>query len=157
MKMRSEYIAKFFGEGEVNIPCPCCNRNAVHPYILSIADYIRFKQNAPMIITSGTRCQKHLQNLKTQGYQVADHSPHLIQWDGYSYALDIAIPRKFKSSKEYRDYIRDELFIKDIRIGWQKYLGQGFIHIDCAFLLIEDDKHKKANAQSLYWYPSVEW
>ena len=76
-------MAKYFKPSE--FACRCgCGLSAVDPNLIKLLDAARAIFGRPIIITSGTRCEKH--NAAIGG---AKNSAHLVRPDGYSKAVDI--------------------------------------------------------------------
>ena len=75
-------MAKYFKPSE--FACPDCYLSSVDPRLVQILDEARERLGRPIIITSGTRCQKH--NKEVGG---KPKSAHLVRPDGYSKAVDI--------------------------------------------------------------------
>ncbi len=43
--------------------CPCCGKNKINQLLIDKLELLREKANAPIIITSGYRCEKHNQEV----------------------------------------------------------------------------------------------
>lgn len=149
----------------------------VHPYILDVFEYIRSELGHPIRITSLCRSYEKQAELREQGLTNVVYSPHMPYMyskdrievykggdikDGYkvhSFAMDLARPSVFKTNEEFKDYIRKDLKLKDIRIGWWSYQvkRRDFIHIDCAFLLPGNLKKQLSEKTFELWRPSEEW
>lgn len=152
----------------------------IHPYMVDMIDYIRSDIANPIMITSITRTLEKQEILKKQGATNVLKSPHLAyiwnkekieiydpkkdysDWGNvkiHSFAIDVLVPEVFKNGEDFKNYIRNALKIRDIRIGWWQYMErkQNFIHLDCAYILPEDLKEILSPAIKKHWQPRVEW
>ena len=78
-------MAKYFTPGEFSCRCGC-GLSKLDPDLIQILDKGRELFGRPIIITSGTRCERH--NRIIGG---ALHSAHLVGADGWSHAVDIKV------------------------------------------------------------------
>lgn len=111
--------SKWFEMGEFR--CPCCKSlgMGIDSRLIEILDYMRDELGAPLIISSGYRCEEH--NHQCGG---AKNSQHL-----YGRAADIWTPRE--------DVTIDALYWLALAasgggatVGIGRYYEQGFLHID---------------------------
>jgi len=153
----------------------------IHPYIIDVYDSTRDRLGIPLNITSITRSKEKQLRLFDQGLTKVKFSPHIAyiytpekieiydpekeydsSWDGakiYSFAMDIRVPRTMADGQEFKDFIRDRMGYKDLRIGYYLYQRQGrcFIHIDCAYLLPDFLKSQLSEKTLHAWKPGVMW
>jgi uncharacterized protein YcbK (DUF882 family) len=111
-------MAKYFRPEE--FACQCgCGLSRLDPKLIELLDSARTIFGRPIIISSGTRCQKH--NTEIGG---ARNSAHLIGPDGYSHAVDILV---------LNDYTRWHLFQIFERLGILRFeVSNRHLHIDNA-------------------------
>jgi len=111
-------MAKYFQPAEFACRCGCGLSN-LDPKLVELLDQARTLFGRPIIITSGTRCEKH--NAAIGG---AEKSAHLIGPDGFSHAVDI---------KVLNDYTRWHLFQIFERLGILRFeVSNRHLHIDNA-------------------------
>jgi len=73
---------------EQEAACKCgCGLSALSPQIVDVFTKIRTSIGEPLTITSGSRCKEY--NDKVGG---KSQSAHTLAVDGYTHALDIAVP-----------------------------------------------------------------
>ena len=111
-------MAKYFQPAE--FACRCgCGLSCLDPKLVELLDQARTIFGRPIIIKSGTRCQKH--NAAIGG---AEKSAHLIGLDGFSHAVDI---------KVLNDYTRWHLFQIFERLGILRFeVSNKHLHVDNA-------------------------
>jgi len=111
-------MAKYFQPAE--FACRCgCGLSRLDPKLVELLDQARTIFGRPIIIKSGTRCQKH--NAAIGG---AEKSAHLIGLDGFSHAVDI---------KVLNDYTRWHLFQIFERLGILRFeVSNKHLHVDNA-------------------------
>ncbi len=169
------YTARWFApETDPELMCRCgCRKFAIIGDMLMFLDELRDAAECPIWTTSGTRCRAHQEHLLQNNPNAVGNTPHEIQTDGLSYAIDSLVPEKFRNySKQpeelYRDFIRKHH--PTVRIGWRKYMlyrlklldspthrtfaPQPFVHIDMAYLL--EGRHMNP-IKAAAWRPGVEW
>ena len=76
-------ISKNFTSTEFDCPCAGfiaddCGHTPIDPELVAAMQRIRNSLMAPVKITSGFRCQSYQDHLKSQGYETAKMSQHLL-------------------------------------------------------------------------------
>jgi hypothetical protein len=167
----STQLSKHFTEEE--FVCRGCGilHAPVHPAQLDLLERIREDCGRPLFITSGSRCpcrQKLLNegDLSTRG---ADNSPHVprICADGkfYTVASDIICfvrPSIALSPLDLQQINRNSVRRVDpkCRIGYRKYAGRNFLHLDVAYLVDRQyllELGGPDNKMLRSWVAGVEW
>lgn len=151
----------------------------VHPQLITFLQTIRDNHGRPILVTSGSRCAGRQILLKEadSSSRVAVNSPHTprICEDGkyYTLAADLACFRHIAGETPYekqqrnRDFIRScgGSFANKCRIGWKKYVGRNFLHVDFAYLVsrnyikqlaVKGDE-RSVNRMLASWREGVEW
>ena len=115
----------------------------LHPLIASVFDEARDRWGGPLLVTSGVRCRWYQDVLRRQGYRTAWVSPQL-----FGVALDVK-PKKVLGGSE--DVKKLAVLLHDIdgdlRIFTARY-GFRFIHLDCAYLVSDEDRTCYAGLQT---------
>jgi uncharacterized protein YcbK (DUF882 family) len=90
----------------VEFDCPCCGKNDISHELIDVLQIIRDEAHAPMIITSGYRCEAH--NTAIGGAPKSQHLKglaadfHIAMW-GAARALDL-IKRLYREGRIYVGY-----------------------------------------------------
>lgn len=102
-------ISEFFSENELS--CRCCGRCAIHKNQLIALDKLREELNAPLLVTSGFRCEEH--NKKVGGSKNSWHKKGL--------ATDLFSTKK---TVDEIAFIAEKYFFEVIR-----YKDKNFCHV----------------------------
>ena len=119
------------------IACKTCKvvHALPHPDVVKVFEKLRSNLgNRPIAVLDGCRCSKRQDAVIGKKAKVTPHVPRFMgRGVAFFFALDIDIPARTGLDREgMRDKIRS--ISSDVRIGWEAYTGQSFVHFDVAYL-----------------------
>lgn len=107
---------KNFGTQDKMIPCPCCGKGELSAGMHVLLEMIRTHFNAPVTITSGSRCIKHHRSIyRAMGKVAPDYSDHLLDDRLQSAGADIKV--KGYTPMEVYNFLNNTVYSDVLSIG----------------------------------------